>query len=110
MVCMVEYKIIVGFPSKVLNILTKFCPCLTTVCSIFADQPGIIMQICFRKVSPNRRQKASQYSNMPWTHQAIQSPDMECPLASFLPVISSHFQMSVFHWAPPSNNFAPAHS
>lgn len=56
---------------------------------------------------PHHRRKASRYSNKPWTHQAIQSPDMECPPASFLPVISSHFQMSVFRWAAPSNNFVP---
>ena len=57
---------------------------------------------------PNRRRKASRYSNKPGTHQAIQSPNMEYPPASFLPVISSHFQMSVFRWAAPSNNFVPA--
>ena len=45
---------------------------------------------------------------MAWTHQAIQNLDMECPPESFLPVISLHFQMSVFRWAPLSNNFAPA--
>ena len=55
----------------------------------------------------HRRRKVSRYSNMPWTHQAIQNPDMECPPASFLPVISSRFQMSVFRWAPLSNNVAP---
>lgn len=52
----------------------------------------------------SHRQKASRCSNMTSIRPTFPNPNMECPPAASVPVISSHFQMSVSHWDLPSNN------